>query len=444
MTAGLYVRVSTQEQRKYGISVSNQIDALIEYCNSHGYDYVIYNDAGISARKKYTRRPALLKMLEDVKQGKIQILLVTRLDRFFRSVADYYAVNSVLEEYNVPWKAIWEDYTTETSDGVFKVNIMLSISQAEADRTSEKIKSVMEYKRTRGDYVGSAPVGYLVHGKDLVVDEECKNAMQAFWDVLYETKSITKAREAANSNGLYIQKNHAYKLIRRDAYHGDASNGYTCTPYISKDKHEEILRMVASRSRETKKVGLKFYYSGLCYCGVCGNRMSAKTVRRTLADGTTVYHKKYTCVEGETKVSRCPALNISEKKIEQFFLSNMEKVLDDVRIGGKLEKDESDRDYASELRNLNQKLNRIKILYEEGDTDIEEYRIKRDKIREEITAIELEMENHKDVQVPELPVYWRTIYESLDELHKAEFWHSIIEKIVITRETKDNPTVIFK
>lgn len=122
----------------------------------------------------------------------------------------------------------------------------------------------------------------------------------------------------------------------------------------------------------------------------------------------------------------------------------MEKVLDDVRICGKLEKDESDRDYTSELRNLNQKLNRVKILYEEGDTDIEEYRIKRDKIREEITAIELEMENHKDVQVPELPVYWRTIYESLDELHKAEFWHSIIEKIVITRETKDNPTVIFK
>ena len=98
--AALYVRVSTQEQKNSGLSVDSQIDALEKYCEEHGYMVVgVYNDAGISARKKYTKRPALLQLLEDCKQCKIDIILFTRLDRWFRAVAGYYEVQSALESY---------------------------------------------------------------------------------------------------------------------------------------------------------------------------------------------------------------------------------------------------------------------------------------------------------------------------------------------------------
>lgn len=444
MTAGLYVRVSTQEQKKYGISVNNQIDALIEYCTSRGYDYIIYNDAGVSARKKYTRRPALLRLLDDVKEGKIQKVFFTRLDRWFRSVGDYYAVNTVLEEHGVSWKAIWEDYTTENSDGVFKVNIMLSIAQAEADRTSEKIKSVVEYKLSRGDYIGSAPIGYVLTGRDLVVDEGCQEAVQTFWDVLYETKSMAKAREACYDKGLHIKKVTAYKMIKRDVYHGDASNGYKCFAYITKEKHDEILSMVGGKTRAARKPNIHYYFNGLCVCGVCGYVLSAKSVNRTHADGTVVMHKKYLCQQGEDRFSKCPALNISEPKIEKFLIGNLEKLLEGSRITGTLEHDKSKRDYEKEKKNISAKLERLKTLFAEGDLEIEEYRLKRDILKEELITIETELENMNAPELPELPTYWRTVYDSLDEQHKSEFWHNVIKKIVITNETKENPEVIFK
>ncbi len=142
---GLYVRVSTQEQKLHGISIENQLDALQKYCKEKEYIIVAtYNDAGISAHVSYKKRPALLQMIQDCQEQKIELLLFTRLDRFFRSVEDYYLVLSQMEK--VPWKAIWENYETETSDGQLRVNIMLSIAEAEAARTSEKIKSIMDYK----------------------------------------------------------------------------------------------------------------------------------------------------------------------------------------------------------------------------------------------------------------------------------------------------------
>ena len=166
---GLYVRVSTQEQKLHGISIENQLDALQKYCKEKGYIIVAtYNDAGVSAHGSYKKRPALLQMIQDCQEKKIELLLFTRLDRFFRSVGDYYLVTSQMDK--VPWKAIWEEYETETSDGQFRVNIMLSIAEAEAARTSEKIKSIMDYKRERGDHLGTVPLGYRTENKKLAID----------------------------------------------------------------------------------------------------------------------------------------------------------------------------------------------------------------------------------------------------------------------------------
>ena len=171
--AAIYVRVSTEEQKRHGISVNSQLSALEEYCRANGYNIAdVYNDAGYSARKKYTNRPQLLRLMDDCQKGKIDIILFTKLDRWFRSVSDYYQVQNILDECKVPWRAIWEDYETETSSGIFKVNIMLSVAQSEADRTSERIKAVNEYRRAKGEYIGKAPTGYKIVNKHLVKDEE--------------------------------------------------------------------------------------------------------------------------------------------------------------------------------------------------------------------------------------------------------------------------------
>jgi len=239
--AALYVRVSTQEQKNSGLSVDSQIDALEKYCEEQGYTVAgIYNDAGISARKKYTKRPALLQLLEDCKKHEIDIILFTRLDRWFRAVAGYYEVQSVLDACKVPWRAIWEDYETETSQGIFKVNIMLSVAQAEADRDSEKIRSVMEFKRNNKEYIGGkVPVGYRIEGKKIVKDEKTRGIIEDMFEHYFQTFSKAGTADYILSKypGFVRTRTRLVKIMSSPAYRGEmyGVKNY-CEPYITEEQ----------------------------------------------------------------------------------------------------------------------------------------------------------------------------------------------------------------
>ena len=79
--------------------------------------------------------------------SKFVIILVTKLDRWFRNIGEYYKVQEILEAHNVSWKTIYEDYDTSTAAGRLKINIMLSVAQDEADRASERIKKCLMQKK---------------------------------------------------------------------------------------------------------------------------------------------------------------------------------------------------------------------------------------------------------------------------------------------------------
>ena len=111
LRVGLYGRVSTEEQALRGFSIEAQVDALKEYAKKNNMKIVdIYLDEGISGAKPPLKRPALNRLLEDVKAGKIDMILFTKLDRWFRSVKEYFKVQEILEDNKVEWKTILEDY----------------------------------------------------------------------------------------------------------------------------------------------------------------------------------------------------------------------------------------------------------------------------------------------------------------------------------------------
>ena len=98
MQVAVYVRVSTQEQKRSGISVDAQEAACRRWVREHGHHLAgIYNDAGLSARAKFTKRRAMLQLIEDIRAGKVELIIFTKLDRWFRNVADYYEVQAILE-----------------------------------------------------------------------------------------------------------------------------------------------------------------------------------------------------------------------------------------------------------------------------------------------------------------------------------------------------------
>ena len=333
--AALYVRVSTQEQKNSGLSVDSQIDALEKYCEEQGYTVAgIYNDAGISARKKYTKRPALLQLLEDCKKHEIDIILFTRLDRWFRAVAGYYEVQNVLDACKVPWRAIWEDYETETSQGIFKVNIMLSVAQAEADRDSEKIRSVMEFKRNNKEYIGGkVPVGYRIEGKKIVKDEKTRGIIEDMFEHYFQT--FSKAGTADYILNKYPDfartRTRLVKIMSSPAYRGEmyGVKNY-CEPYITEEQAQKI-NEVSSQKTWTDCRRRIYIFSGLMKCPICGCRLSGCAIGKK-GKKYKVYHCPHSVAQKHKTYTR------SEKKLETYMLNHIEEKiqLDVLRVEGRV------------------------------------------------------------------------------------------------------------
>ena len=192
LRVALYIRVSTEEQAKFGISLAAQEDSLLRYAQEHGYKIVqIYRDEGNSARKPVSKRPVMLQLLDDVKAGKIDRILFTKFDRWSRNVREYHNVQAILDAHGVTWQAILENYDTLTADGRLRVNIMLSVNESEADRDSERIKFVFQGKRIRKEWCFTGgpdkwPYGYMpevIDGvKRCVKNPETAPIVQDFWD----------------------------------------------------------------------------------------------------------------------------------------------------------------------------------------------------------------------------------------------------------------------
>lgn len=120
MRVGIYTRVSTEEQALHGISLDAQKDSLVEYAKLNNYEiYNIYTDEGLSATT--LDRPGLLEMLEDIKMGLIDLVLITKLDRLSRGVGNYYKIAEIMESNNCGWKTILENYDSTTANRRYKI-----------------------------------------------------------------------------------------------------------------------------------------------------------------------------------------------------------------------------------------------------------------------------------------------------------------------------------
>ena len=122
------MRVSTVMQATEGDSLPAQREALLGYIHAHS-DMVLvgeYMDDGISGQK-YEERDELQRMLADVREGKIDLILVTKLDRLYRSIRHYLNLQDTLDKCGVGWTAIWEPiYDTTTPQGKFPGNLVIT------------------------------------------------------------------------------------------------------------------------------------------------------------------------------------------------------------------------------------------------------------------------------------------------------------------------------
>ena len=247
--AGIYIRVSTDEQAKHGYSIESQRTRLREWCVEHHYAIVdVYADEGKSARSKISNRKELLRLLDDVKSNKVDRIVIWRLDRWFRNVADFYRIQDILDKNDVDWECSDEDYNTSTSNGRLYLNIKLSIAQNESDQTSDRIKFNFDNMvKNKRPISGALPVGYTIEGtgynKKVVKDPALSQMAIDMFDKFEETLSLRATTEYLIKT--YPQRPIAYARVKahlKNTMYQGLYRGVEdyCEPYITKERQQKM------------------------------------------------------------------------------------------------------------------------------------------------------------------------------------------------------------
>ena len=436
LRAGLYERVSTLEQSTKGYSIETQKDNLEEYCKDNNLKIVDhYTDEGISGTKPPLKRPALQRLLDDVQAGKIDVIIFTKLDRWFRSVKEYYKVQDILDNHKVEWKAIHENYDTTTANGQMAITMFLAIAQNERDRTAERIKVVLEHKRKNGEacFGGpSAPFGYKKEPDEngvvrLVKDPETQDAVQDFWDILIETNNLNKAiRHMHEVYGIDKGWNAWSKISKSEFYCGmHRGNTDFCPQYVSP---ENFLKFLESRPVKATPTGRVYIFSGLMRCPECNYKLGGQAQKQKY--GT---YKLYRCV------NRCKSCSfkscIAEKKLEKHMLANINRYMKDAIEVEELRPHQVKPKRKSNVAGLKEKLRRLNVSYMAGGKTDEEY-IK--EVKELNAAIEKAENESVEPVGPNIEFIketlesdFETLYATFTDEEKQQFWTRLIKQIVL-------------
>ena len=327
------------------------------------------------------------------------------------------------------WRAIQEDYETETASGRFKVNIMLAVAQDEADRTSERIKAAADYKRAKGEAIGRAPIGYRIREKHFEIDPETEPAVRAFFTAYLTAYRLRDAQAAMLAHGISFNATRVRRTLRNTTYCGDHF-GVPCPAYITPEQYDQIRRIVDSRARESNTHNV-YLFAGLLSCGLCGARMNSAApwqkdrIRRI---------KSYRCGRHAQYPDRCPGTYANEQKLEQYLLDQLAALLDPYRTTVRAERS-GPPDPGAGIRRLEGRLARLREMYIEGEIDRGSFDLRREALRAELRQLQAEAAKAAPSSGPlTLPEDWRSAYDGMSEAGKKLFWQKTVSKILIYRD----------
>lgn len=437
LRAALYPRVSTEEQKLKGYSIAAQIDNLKEYCKDNDMKIVdIYVDEGVSGAKPALKRPAMARLLEDVEAGKIDIILFTKLDRWFRNVKEYFKVQEILDKNKVEWKTIHESYDTTTANGQMAITIFLAVAQNERDRTAERIKVVFEHKLKNKEvcFGGRAvPLGYIKkpdeNGKmRLVKDPKTEQCVQEFWDILLKSNNLNKAiRHMVNEYGIHKDWKSWKRMTQSDFYCGihRGVQDY-CPPYVTP---EDFLKFQERDTVRKTPSGIAYYFRGMMCCPECGHKLCGDVDRRYGR-----INKRYRCAQRGYGCTNHKA--VTEIKIERQLLERLNEFMQNTVVDAEIEQTQPANDRSKsdkKIKALKERLRRLNVMYMAGNKTDDEYFKEDAEIKLALSKAEKELEISKPKDVNRLKELlesdFLSTYETLIEEEKQDFWQRLIKEI---------------
>ncbi len=182
---GLYMRVSTEDQAREGFSLPEQKERLEVFCKFKGYEIIdYYQDAGISA-KTGNHRPEFERLKDDIKTKKINTIVALKLDRITRSIYDWENLMTFLDENDAYLGCVNDEINTTSANGKMISRLLMSVSQNEIERTSERTKIGLAGAIKSGHIPHVAQLGYKHEDKRLVIDYSTKDIVVRIFDLYY-------------------------------------------------------------------------------------------------------------------------------------------------------------------------------------------------------------------------------------------------------------------
>ncbi len=378
--AGIYVRVSTEEQSREGFSLKEQEERLKEFCNFKRYEiYKIYKDAGISA--KNDKRPAYQEMMSDVKSKNINVIVAFKLDRLTRSVYDIEKLMKTVNDYECDIDCMADESNTTTSNSRMVMRIMTSVSQNEIEKCSEGTKFGMVGAIKSGHIPNRTPLGFKRIDKKLVPDPLTKDVIVRVFDLYLEGKSHQTIANIYNKEKV-LGKTNWYdstiqKILSNELYKGDFVNGKrtkhptyyenVVEPIVSKEKWESCQYQKQRNARHYERTAT-YLFANKLKCSKCGCFLGGSAT--TKPNGKKYYY--YKCEHCKTY------FNESDIETSLFVLMN-ELVKEDELLNNyytpfiKSKLKNTQIDFDKQIKELDKQMDRIKTAYIKGILKINDF-----------------------------------------------------------------------
>lgn len=453
-----YIRVSTTEQKMHGLSLEAQKRTLQEYADKNNMKIVEwYEDEGVSARKLIKKRPQLQRMIHDAQKGKFKRIIFIKLDRFFRSVAEYHECMKLIAP--VIWTATEEKYDLSTANGRAFVNMKLTIAELEADQGGERVKLVNEYKVKSGlPLFGSNCMPFCFEVGEPANGERHKYIAKRNKEIMEDLIAHVMVNHSVRAAMVYVNNKYdcafGYNAIMGALTNEMICGSYKgnpnyCPAYITREMFEKLQKII-KRNPRTSVVEHAYFFTGLIKCPECGRRLYGNP-HVTKKGGKTYRYYNYRCANNTINKKCNYKSAIFESTLEKMLLEQLGDIIARKKAHAIEIRAKGEKVSKYNLQELQEELDRLNYSWKKGRIkNVEKYDHDYDELMEKINAAHEEHAddtNEPDYEKIEAVLVdgWREIYKALDDEHKRAFWRSFVEEIQLewNPKTKRIKDIIF-
>jgi len=475
LKTAIYVRVSTDEQAKEGYSIRAQIDKLKSYIEIKDWSfYKVYADEGISG-KNITDRPAMNELIADIKAGRVDNVLVYKIDRLTRSTRDLIDLTEIFKNHHCTFNSLMESIDTKTASGRMFLKIIGIFAEFERENIIERISLACEKKVKEGYTLGMFTTSY---GYDRAPGEKVQTINPAEAEIVREiyamyldgNMSMHAIAQNLNHRDLKTKLGNTWapatirQMFRNPNYIGKVRYGMEDKEryFEAEGKHEAIIseelyyavhkKLERFKNKSyTKRPKDDHYFSGTLHCGECGAKLSTHGHYNMTVGGERHLNAGYRCPNKARGL--CSTTRFAHSKVESAFQEYM-RGIPDIAVAAEISPEETSKqdsinglireEYESAIAKIEKKEKDVMSLYLKDRITFEDYERMLEVLASEKGEYIERLENipttpDEDIILTreEIMTSFRDNWVILTNAEKLQFLQDYIERITAISKTEE-------